>query len=101
MSMHWRLQVVSVSLLSIYTNSTVAGTSLRVIARCGASCLAMALRPAEGGRLRHAETVHEVVDLIQVLYGSCNGESCGILLLSVAYVSHELHARKTLDEDDL
>ena len=32
--------------------------------------------------------------LLGVLYGSCNGESSGVSLLSVACVSHELHARK-------
>ena len=42
----------------------------------------------------HAATVLESADPIEVLYGSCNGESSGLSLLSVACVSHELHARK-------
>ena len=55
----------------------------------------MALRAAEGGKLSiHTATVRESADPIQVLYGSCNGESSGVSLLSVACVSHELHARK-------
>ena len=33
-------------------------------------------------------------DPIPALSGSCNGESCGVSLLSVACVSHELHAQK-------
>ena len=45
-------------------------------------------------------TVRESADPIQVLSGSCNGESCGLCLLSVAFVSHELHARKILIQDD-
>ena len=48
----------------------------------------------------HAATVRELADPIEVLYSSCNGEPSGISLLSVACVSHELHARKILDEDD-
>ena len=44
--------------------------------------------------------VRESADPIEVLYGSCNGESCGVSLLSVACVSRELHARKILDEYD-
>ena len=53
-------------------------------------------RPKEG--CVHAATVRES---IQVLYGLCNGESSGLILslLSVACVSHELHARKILDYD--
>ena len=54
-------------------------------------------RPREESRV-HAATVRESADPIEVLYGSCNGESSGLSLLSVAYVSHELHARKILDE---
>ena len=42
----------------------------------------------------HAATVLESADPIEVLYGSCNGESRDLLLLSVACVNHELHARK-------
>ena len=42
--------------------------------------------------------VRELADPIKVLYGSCNGESSGILFFSGACVSHELHARKILDE---
>ena len=42
----------------------------------------------------HAATVCESADPIQVLYGSCNGESSALSLLSVACVSHELHAQK-------
>ena len=44
--------------------------------------------------------VRESADPIEVLYGSCNGESSCLSLLSVACVSHELHAGKILDEDD-
>ena len=44
--------------------------------------------------------VHESADPIQVLYGSYNGELCGTSLLSVACVSHELHTRKILVQDD-
>ena len=56
---------------------------------------------AEGGKLSiHAATVRESADLIKVLYGSCNSESSSLSLLSVGCVSHELHARKILDEDD-
>ena len=54
-------------------------------------------RPREESRV-HAATVSESADPIEVLYGSCNGESSGISLLSVACMSHELHARKILDE---
>ena len=61
-----------------------------------------ALSAAEKGRLstRSNSTVRirESADPIEVLYGSCNGESSGVSLLSVACVSHELHARKILDE---
>ena len=71
-----------------------------MVARCGVRRLAMALRPAEGEGSVHAATVHKSADPIQVLYSSCNGESCGISLLSVACVSHELHARKILVQDD-
>ena len=53
----------------------------------------MATMQVEGGRLSTRSK-----DPIQVLYGSCNGESSGLSLLFVAYVSHELHARKILDE---
>ena len=68
-----------------------------MVARCGARRPAMALQ-AEGGRLGvHAATVCESADPIEVLYGSCNGESSGVSLLSVACVSHELHTRKILD----
>ena len=42
----------------------------------------------------HAATVLESADPIEVLYGSCNGESSGLSLLSVACVNHELHTRK-------
>ena len=44
--------------------------------------------------------VCESADPIEVFYGSCNGEWSGLSLLSVACVSHELHAWKILDEDD-
>ena len=53
---------------------------------------------AEGGRLSTRATVRESADPIEVLYGSCNGKSSGLSLLSVACVSHELHTRKILDE---
>ena len=39
-------------------------------------------------------TVCQSADSIQVLYGSGNGESSGLSLLSVACVSHELHDQK-------
>ena len=55
-----------------------------------------ALRLAEGGRPSTAATVHESANPIQVLYGSCNGESSGLSLFSVACVSRTLHARKNL-----
>ena len=42
----------------------------------------------------HTATVLESADPIEVLYGSCNGESIGLSLLSVACVNHELHTRK-------
>ena len=42
----------------------------------------------------HAATVLESADPIEVLYGSCNGESSGLSLLSVACVNHELNAQK-------
>ena len=42
----------------------------------------------------HKATVCQSADSIQALYGSCNGESSGLSLLSVACVNHELHARK-------
>ena len=42
-------------------------------------------------------TVRQSADSIQVLCGSCNGESRGLSLLSVACVNHELHARKIRD----
>ena len=67
-----------------------------VVARCGARRLAMAteaVRPREESWV-HPATVRESADPIQVLCGSCNGESSGLSLLSVACVSHELHARK-------
>ena len=67
-----------------------------MVARCGARRLANTLMPSEGGI--HAATVRESADPIEVLYGSCNGESSGLSLLSVACVSHELHARKILDD---
>ena len=80
-------------------NSTLQlALSLRVVARCGARRLANALMPSEGGKLSTAAMVRESADPIEVLYGSCNGKSSGISLLSVACVSHELHARKILDE---
>ena len=60
--------------------------------------LANALMPSEGGTRVHAATVRESADPIKILYGSCNSELSGISLLSVACVSHELHARKILDE---
>ena len=44
------------------------------------------------------QQVRESADPIEVLYGSCNVKSSGISLLTVACVSHELHARKILDE---
>ena len=41
----------------------------------------MILRAAEGGKLSiHAATVRESADPIEVLYGSCNGESSGVSL---------------------
>ena len=59
----------------------------------------MATMHVRGRKARvHAAMVRESADPIEVLYGSCNGESSGISLLSVACVSHELHARKILDE---
>ena len=48
----------------------------------------------------HAAMVRESADLIQIIYGSCNGESSGLSLVSVACVSHELHAPNILDEYD-
>ena len=57
-----------------------------------------AVMEAEKGRRVHAATVRESADLIEVLYGLCNGESSGISVLSVACVSHELHTRKIFDE---
>ena len=57
-----------------------------------------ALRPSEGGKL--STRSNELADPIQVLYGSCNGESSGLSLWSVGCVSHELHVRKILDEDE-
>ena len=45
----------------------------------------------------HAATVGESADPIEVLYGSGNGESSGLSLLSVACVSH---AWKIMDEDE-
>ena len=44
--------------------------------------------------------VRESADLSQVLCVLCNGELSGLSLLSVACVSHELHAWKILDEGD-
>ena len=51
-------------------------------------------------RISHlAQVVHLCFyNFIEVHYGSCNGESSGLSLLSVSCVSHELHARKILDE---
>ena len=46
------------------------------------------LRPAKRGRLKHAVTVRESADLIQVPYGSCNGESSDSSLLSVCVKSY-------------
>ena len=37
--------------------------------------------------------MRESADPIEVLYSSCNGESSGLSLLSVACVSHELYIR--------
>ena len=58
----------------------------------------------EGGQERKAEYTQQryVNRLIRLkfLYGSCNGESSGVSLLSVACVSHELHTGKILDEYD-
>ena len=45
----------------------------------------------------HTAIVSESADLNQVL---CGSESSGLSLLSVACVSHELHARMILDVDD-
>ena len=71
-----------------------------MVARCGARRPAMAtMRLREESRV-HAAKVRESADLIEVLYGSYNSDSSGLSLLSVACVSHELHARKILDEDD-
>ena len=44
--------------------------------------------------------VRELTDPIQVLCGSCNGKWSDLSLLFVARVSHELHARKNLVQDD-
>ena len=70
----------------------------RVVARCGTCRLANALMPSEGGKL--STRSNGIRESIEVLYGSCNGESSGLSLLSVACVSHELHARNILDEDN-
>ena len=73
--------------------TVAAAVSLRarVVARCGARRPAMATmhwgRPKEESWV-HAATVRESADPIEVLYGSCNGESSGLSLLSVACVSH-------------
>ena len=55
-------------------------------------------RPREESRV-HPATVRELADPIQVLCGSCIGESSGLSLLSVACVSHELHAGRFLVQD--
>ena len=52
-----------------------------------------ALVAAEKGRLSTRSNGRESADPIEVHYGSCNGESRGLSLLSVACVNHELHAR--------
>ena len=82
----------------VYTSSScwrILDPSMRVwllgVAR--AARLWRQCRPREEGWV-HAATVRESTDPIEVLYGSCNGESSGLSLLSVACVSHELHARK-------
>ena len=70
-----------------------------MVARCGARRPAMATMHVRGRKIRvHTATVRESADPIEVLYCSCNGESSGVSLLSVACASHELHARKILDE---
>ena len=45
-------------------------------------------------RWEHKAKVRQSADSIQVLCGSCNGESRGLSLLAVACVNHELHAWK-------
>ena len=65
---------------------------------CGCCYGDNALRPSEGGKL--STRSNESADPIQVLYGSCNGESSGLSLWSIGCVSHELHARNILDEDE-
>ena len=95
------IRVAAQDMNSTMVEYVAAGVSLHVVARYGAHRLAMALMPSEGGKLSTlAATVRESADLSQVLCGSCNGESNGLSLLSVACVSHELHARKILNEDD-
>ena len=65
-----------------------------MVARCDARRLAMATEALREESRQHKATVRQSADSIQVLYGSCNGESSGLSLLSVACVNHELHARK-------
>ena len=74
--------------------TVAAAVSLRAVARCGVCRLAMATMQLREESCVHAATVRELVDLIEVLYGSCNGESSDLSLLSVACVNHELHALK-------
>ena len=53
---------------------------------------------ASRGRMAENTTMkHESANPIRILSSSCNVESCGLLLLYVACVRHELHARKIRD----
>ena len=69
-------------------------SGLRVVARCGARRPAIATLVPRSGVRKHKATVRQSADSTQVLCDSCNGESSGLSLLSVACVNHELHARK-------
>ena len=60
--------------------TVAAVVSLRVVARCSARRPAMAAMQAEGGRLSTRSMVRESADPIEVLYGSGNGESSGLLV---------------------
>ena len=80
------------------SSAVAAGVSLRVVAKCGARHPAMATMHVRGRKVEYTQQRY-MNRLIRLKFSTIHVMASRVVYrLSVACVSHELHARNFLDE---